>query len=44
MNDSMDPYELKENVLGENMQVDNAKIESNGIREYITPLDLVKIN
>ena len=30
MNDAQDPYELKEDAMGENVRVGNAEIESNG--------------
>ena len=37
INDAQNPYEHYEYVLGENMQEKNAKTESNGRREKITP-------
>ena len=42
LNDSQDAYEHEQDFLGENGQVGNAKMESNGRRQKITPLDLVK--
>ena len=32
MNDAQDPYELKADAMGENIQVENVEIESNGRR------------
>ena len=41
MNDAQDPYELDEDAMGENIQVENAKTESNGRRYQETPSDIV---
>ena len=41
MNDAQDPYEFKEYAMGENIQVGNAEMESNGRRYQETPLDTV---
>ena len=40
MSDAQDPYEPKTNSMGENIQVENAEIESNGRRNQETPLDI----
>ena len=37
MNDAQDPYEQKEDAMGENVRVGNAKTESNGSRFQDTP-------
>ena len=42
MNDSHNPYEHDEDVLGENMQEGYAKTKSNGRREEITPKNLIE--
>ena len=39
MNDAQDPHEHEEDVMGENIHVGNAKIESNGRIFQDTPLD-----
>ena len=39
MNDAQDPYEHEEDVMGENIRVENAEIESNGRRFQDTPPD-----
>ena len=39
MNDVQDPYEHGEDAMGENVQVGNAEIESNGRRLQETPPD-----
>ena len=41
MNDSQDPYEHEEDAMGENFQVGNAEIESNGRRFQDTPPDFI---
>ena len=40
MDDAQDPYELEIDAMGENIQVDNAEIESNGRRNQETPPDI----
>ena len=40
MNDAQDPYEFKEDAMGENVRVGNDEIESNGRRNQETPLDI----
>ena len=40
MNDAQDPYELKEDAMRENIQVENSYIESNGRRYQETPSDI----
>ena len=37
MNDAQDPYEPETDAMGENIQVENAEIESNGRRNQETP-------
>ena len=39
INDAQNPNEYKEDAMGENVQVGNAKIESNGRRFQDTPPD-----
>lgn len=42
MNDVQDPYEHKDDVLKENVQVSNVEIKSNEKREHITHPNLVE--
>jgi hypothetical protein len=42
MDDAHDPYEFEIDAMGENIQVGNAEIESNGCRNQVTPLDIVE--
>ena len=42
MNDSHNPYEHDEDVLGENMQEGDAKTKYNGRREEITTKNLIE--
>lgn len=43
MEDAHDPYEFEEDAMGENVQVINAKVESNGQRDQVTLLDIKKL-
>ena len=40
MNDAQDPYEPETDAMGENIQIENAKTESNGRRNQETPPDI----
>ena len=40
MNDAQDPYEFKEDAMGENVKVGNDETESNGRIFQDTPLDI----
>ena len=40
MDDEQDPYATE--TLGENLHVDSSKIESNGLINKVTPLDIVE--
>ena len=40
MNDAHDPYEPETDAMGDNIQIENAKTESNGRRNQETPPDI----
>jgi hypothetical protein len=42
MDDLQDPYDFETCAMGENIQFRNVEIDSNGFKNQVTPLDIIK--